>query len=202
MSEDLSGFSMMDLFRMEAEERLAVLSQGLVDIEGGAPPEAVEPLMRAAHSLKGAARVVSLDAAVRVAHAMEDCLVAAQKGRVALSSAAIDVLLQGVDFLTSISQVPEAEIESWQASHAEEQAKLVEALAEAEAGKLTEAPPAPSPAPSPAPAPAPEPPPMTGDLSGFSMMDLFRMEAEERLAVLSQGLVGIEGRCPPRRSSP
>ena len=37
--------------------------------------------MRAAHSLKGAARIVGLDAAVRVAHAMEDCLVAAQKGR-------------------------------------------------------------------------------------------------------------------------
>ena len=72
--------------------------------------------MRTAHSLKGAARVVGLDAAVRVAHAMEDCLVAAQKGKVVLSSSAIDVLLRGVDFLTSISQVPEAEIESWQAS--------------------------------------------------------------------------------------
>ena len=32
--------------------------------------------MRAAHSLKGAARIVGLDAAVRVAHAMEDCFVA------------------------------------------------------------------------------------------------------------------------------
>ena len=73
---------MMDLFRMEAEERLAVLSQGLVALEGRARrPQAIEPLMRAAHSLKGAARVVGLDAAVRVAHAMEDCLVAAQKGR-------------------------------------------------------------------------------------------------------------------------
>ena len=54
MSDDLSGFSMMDLFRMEAEERLAVLSQGLVALEGtGARAEVIEPLMRAAHSLKG-----------------------------------------------------------------------------------------------------------------------------------------------------
>ncbi|MFO0890912.1 MAG: hypothetical protein U0790_17435 [Isosphaeraceae bacterium] len=35
MSDDLSGFSLMDLFRMEAEERLSVLSQGLVGLEGG-----------------------------------------------------------------------------------------------------------------------------------------------------------------------
>ena len=34
MSDDLSGFSMMDLFRMEADERLTVLSQGLVALEG------------------------------------------------------------------------------------------------------------------------------------------------------------------------
>ena len=36
--------------------------------------------MRAAHSLKGAARIVGLDAGVGVAHAMEDCFVAAQTG--------------------------------------------------------------------------------------------------------------------------
>ena len=81
MSDDLSGFSMMDLFRMEADERLTVLSQGLVALEGSsATSEVIEPLMCAAHSLKGAARIVGLDAAVQVAHAMEDCLVAAQKG--------------------------------------------------------------------------------------------------------------------------
>ena len=89
MSDDLSGFSMMDLFRMEAEERLTVLSQGLVALEGpGRRPQVIEPLMRAAHSLKGAARIVGLDAAVRVAHAMEDCLVAAQKGELSASAGA------------------------------------------------------------------------------------------------------------------
>ena len=43
MSDDLSGFSMMDLFRMEAEKLLAVLSQGLVVLEGtGATAEVIE----------------------------------------------------------------------------------------------------------------------------------------------------------------
>lgn len=158
MSEDLSGFSMMDLFRMEADERLAVLSQGLVELEEGAPSAVIEPLMRAAHSLKGAARVVGLDAAVQVAHAMEDVLVAAQNGKIALPSAAIDILLRGVDFLTEIAQVAEADQEAWRTARAEEIEALLAALADAEAGKAAEAPPPPA-ASAPAPAPAPEPTP-------------------------------------------
>lgn len=161
MSEDLSGFSMMDLFRMEADERLAVLSQGLVGLEASASGAAIEPLMRAAHSLKGAARVVGLDVAVQVAHAMEDVLVAAQKGTIALPPAAIDTLLRGVDFLTEIAQVAEADQDAWRTAHAEETAALLAALADAEAGKLAEiSTPAPEPAkPAPEPAkPEPDPP--------------------------------------------
>jgi two-component system sensor histidine kinase and response regulator WspE len=82
VSDDLSGFSLLELFRMEAESHTATLSTGLVALEGASATSAViEPLMRAAHSLKGAARIVGLDAAVRVAHAMEDAFVAAQKGQ-------------------------------------------------------------------------------------------------------------------------
>ncbi len=33
MSEDLSGFSMMDLFRMEAETHTAALTEGLLELE-------------------------------------------------------------------------------------------------------------------------------------------------------------------------
>ena len=119
MSEDLSGFSMMELFRMEAEIHTATLSSGLVALEGGlATPAAIEPLMRAAHSLKGAARIVGLDAAVRVAHAMEDCLVAAQKGKVVLEPLHVDILLQGVDLLVQIARLDDAAIEAWQSEQA------------------------------------------------------------------------------------
>ena len=59
--------------------------------------------MRAAHSIKGAARVVGVDPAVRVAHVMEDCFVAAQKGAIELSPGDVDVLLRGVDLLGKIS---------------------------------------------------------------------------------------------------
>src|SRR5271157_1053219 len=136
MSDDLSGFSMMDLYRMEAEERLAVLSQGLVALEGsGATAEVIEPLMRAAHSLKGAARIVGLGAAVQVAHAMEDCLVAAQKGQVGLEPPHIDALLVGVDLLVQVSKISEGEQESWQSSHGDEVERLVANLAAIQVGQ-------------------------------------------------------------------
>ena len=119
MSSDLSGFSMMELFRMEAEGHTATLSAGLVGIEGAsASLEMIEPLMRAAHSLKGAARIVGLEPAVKVAHAMEDCFVAAQKGKLALQPCHVDVLLKGVDLLVQVAQVDEKDVDVWQTAHA------------------------------------------------------------------------------------
>ena len=44
----------------------------------------VDELMRASHSIKGAARIVHVEPAVRVAHALEDCFVAAQNRRITL----------------------------------------------------------------------------------------------------------------------
>ncbi len=126
MSGDLSSFSMLELFRIEAEGQTTTLSAGLVALEGAsATPETIEPLMRAAHSLKGAARIVGLDAAVRVAHAMEDCFVAAQKGKLILQPEHVDILLQGVDMLVQISQAGDQDIEGWQSNHATEIDALV-----------------------------------------------------------------------------
>jgi len=97
--------SMLQLFSMEAETQTALLNNGLLTLERDPQnAESLEALMRAAHSLKGAARIVQLSAAERVAHVMEDCFVAAQDGRIVLSSDHIEVLLQGVDMLTRIGQ--------------------------------------------------------------------------------------------------
>ena len=112
--EDFSNLSMMELFRVEAETQCAVLSNGLLAIEANAQDAGrLEELMRAAHSLKGAARIVGLNVAVKVAHVMEDCFVAAQKGRLVFKRADVDRLLSGVDVLTRIAQTPDAGIEKW-----------------------------------------------------------------------------------------
>src|SRR5262245_49027398 len=114
MSEDLSNLSMFDLFRVEVENQAQVLTAGLLALERDPAAAAqLEAAMRAAHSLKGAARIVGLDAGVTVAHAMEDCFVAAQQGRLVLHQGRIDRLLRGVDLLVRIARTPEADAASW-----------------------------------------------------------------------------------------
>ncbi|HSI37886.1 MAG TPA: hybrid sensor histidine kinase/response regulator [Methylotenera sp.] len=111
---DLSQMSMLDLFRLEAESQSQVLTTGLLILESNATAsDQLEACMRAAHSLKGAARIVGINAGIDVAHAMEDCFVAAQRGEITLRKAHIDLLLRGGDLLTHIANTPEAEINQW-----------------------------------------------------------------------------------------
>ena len=93
---------------MEVETQGEVLTAGLLALER-APTAAdrLEECMRAAHSLKGAARIVGEHAGVSVAHAMEDCFVAAQQGRIVLRQHQIDRLLRGVDLLARVGTAPE-----------------------------------------------------------------------------------------------
>ena len=120
---------MLDLFQTEVETYVAVLNDGLLALENdpGATDQ-LEALMRAAHSIKGGARVVGLDVAVRVAHVMEDCFVAAQKGEVSLGSDHIDILLQIVDLLTQLSQSLGEGGMDWVSQHRNEIDRLVGAI--------------------------------------------------------------------------
>lgn len=106
-SPDLSQMSMLELFRQEAESQTHVLSVGLLELEQNPrSADQLEACMRAAHSLKGAARIIGLAAGVDVAHVMEDCFVLAQRGELLLHRKQIDVLLKGVDLLTRIANPP------------------------------------------------------------------------------------------------
>ncbi|MBD9439325.1 hybrid sensor histidine kinase/response regulator [Pseudomonas sp. PDM04] len=102
--EQMRDASLLELFGLEAEAQTQVLSAGLLALERD-PTQAdqLESCMRAAHSLKGAARIVGVDAGVSVAHVMEDCLVSAQEGRLYLRPEHIDALLQGTDLLMRIA---------------------------------------------------------------------------------------------------
>ncbi|MEO8315406.1 MAG: hybrid sensor histidine kinase/response regulator [Pseudomonadota bacterium] len=111
---DLSEMSMMDLFRLDADSQVQTLDAGLLALErDNQSATQLESCMRASHSLKGAAVVIGLSAGVEVAHVMEDCFVAAQRGKLRLGQAQIDVLLQGADLLRRISQTAEAELGEW-----------------------------------------------------------------------------------------
>lgn len=124
-----SGFSLFDLFKLEAESHCAALSDGLLALEKSPTDRTVvEPLMRAAHSVKGAARIVGLDVIVSLAHAMEDCFLAAKDGREVLTSARIDQLLKAVDLLAEIRGLSEPELHVWLEAQAERVASFVGAL--------------------------------------------------------------------------
>lgn len=129
MADDAGELSLLDLFRAEVDAHAVVLNDGLVALESADhPAAAIEPLMRAAHSLKGAARIVGLDTAVRVAHAMEDALVAAQQGRLVLGPTGIDLLLRAVDWLTALATNDEDALPAWLLAHGEEAEQLAQQL--------------------------------------------------------------------------
>lgn len=194
MSEDLSNFSMFDLFRVEVENQAQVLTAGLLALERdpGAADQ-LEATMRAAHSLKGAARIVGFDAGVNVAHAMEDCFVAAQQGRLVLHQGRIDVLLRGVDLLTRIAQTPEADAAQWAGAKKPAIDAFLAALASAPDESPRGAAPAPDEEEKTAPVPSPAPAASTAAAGGRETSDrVLRVTAENLnrlLGLASESLV-------------
>ncbi|MCF7554488.1 hybrid sensor histidine kinase/response regulator [Pseudomonas petrae] len=116
--DQMRDASLFELFTLEAEAQTQVLSAGLLALERN-PTQAdqLEACMRAAHSLKGAARIVGVNAGVSVSHVMEDCLVSAQEGRLHLLPEHIDALLMGTDLLMRIATpgatVPQADVDGY-----------------------------------------------------------------------------------------
>jgi two-component system chemotaxis sensor kinase CheA len=85
-------------FIPEARELLEQAGRSLLTLER-APGDvaAMNALFRAVHTLKGTSGLFEIPAVTRSLHAMEDLLGAAQAGRVVLSSALADVLLDTLD---------------------------------------------------------------------------------------------------------
>jgi two-component system sensor histidine kinase and response regulator WspE len=133
---NLSAFSMWDLFRGEVESQMRVFTDGLLAVEsGGASKEQLAAIMRAAHSIKGAARIVQLEAAVQLAHSMEDCLVAVQEGSLTLGPSSVDILLSSGDFLAQLSTLEEAAVPAWVEQESSAIALLLSQLADVRTGK-------------------------------------------------------------------
>ncbi|MGH7656106.1 MAG: hybrid sensor histidine kinase/response regulator [Gemmatimonadaceae bacterium] len=88
-------------FRVEARDILDQLGQGVLALENGAPgAETVAPMLRLAHTLKGAARVVRQPEIAEHAHALEDALAVVRDASMPAPRAAIDRVLQIVDAIT------------------------------------------------------------------------------------------------------
>ena len=192
---EVGDFSMLDLFRLEVEQQTAVLSDNLLELEQDPTAHGrLDELMRAAHSIKGAARLVNVPPAAKVAHVMEDVFVAAQQGRLLLTADNVDVLLKGTDMLVQIGALQDSP-DSWIAQHQQKFDDLLGALSgvlsavssvENDNLRLVQR-----------PQPTGENFLHVSDLQDVapidpSMLTLFRTEVEQQTAILTEGLLSLE----------
>ncbi|HTJ84884.1 MAG TPA: response regulator [Polyangiaceae bacterium] len=85
-------------FRVEARELVSGLSSGVLDLEKGPPTaEIVAHLLRLAHTLKGAARIVKQPAIAEAAHAIEERLTAHRDETTPLTRADASTMLALLD---------------------------------------------------------------------------------------------------------
>jgi len=191
---DSQDTSMLELFRIECELHGKVLADGLLQLEHD-PTSAdwLEQLMRASHSIKGAARMVDIDPVVQVAHAMEDGFVAAQNGELVLSADDVDIMLKGLDVINEVAAC-EDDLADWFANRKQNVVQLVQELTAIKSKEV-----APSSAPKvelvAASVVATETfaePDICLDIQDPSMLDLFRIECEQHGTVLNQGLLDLE----------
>lgn len=188
---------MIDLFRTEIGEQGRTLTDGLLAIEED-PTSArhLEELMRAAHSIKGAAKLVGIEVIVQLSHVMEDVFVAAQNATVSLNENHIDILLRAVDLISSISELPEDKITDWKKNNEKTFAELLTAIEDIQSGKdaVKESQPLPpdSEKNEEAAKTPEEIPDKTAELANASMLDLFRTEIADQSTSLSVCLLSLE----------
>lgn len=197
---DIREMPLLELFRLEADNNCKILTENLLSLEQD--PRASEPLealMRAAHSIKGAARIVELDRIVLLAHAMEDIFVGAQQGAIQLDSGHIDKLLKGVDILSEIIEINAEATPKWFADHASRIDTCIENIKTIQDATAPAATPDDRTGPKTktgqelkiTPAQEQESGQPSADISSMSMLELFRLEAETICTQLDSALQAL-----------
>jgi len=94
------------LFKIESEERLQHLDDGLLRLEKTPSDQSLlEDLFREAHSLKGAARMLGLAEIQTLAHQLEDALGAARKGEAMLPPEAVAGMYPTLETIRRLVQI-------------------------------------------------------------------------------------------------
>lgn len=90
-------------FAEEAAKHCDLIEKELLALEaGGFSKEILDSVFRAAHTIKGAARMLKLTMVSEVAHRMEDVLELLRDGQISLSKELMDSLLKGVDTIRQL----------------------------------------------------------------------------------------------------
>ena len=88
-------------FRIEARELVESMGRGVLQLEQAATPELTANLLRFAHTLKGAARVVRQNGIADDAHAIEDALGPLREPGATLGAERIDAVLKLLDAISA-----------------------------------------------------------------------------------------------------
>jgi two-component system chemotaxis sensor kinase CheA len=103
-------------FRPEARDLVDQFAKGILDLEKGGNAAAVRQLLRLAHTLKGAARVVRQVEIAKGAHAIEDALSPFRDSTEGIAREQIDAVLQHVDEIAgriaALAPIENAEIQT------------------------------------------------------------------------------------------
>lgn len=132
MDEDLEN---LELFIQEVEESLELLESGLLELEQkGRQAEIIDSVFRAAHTIKGGARLMGFPNIEKLSHYMEESLDKVRAGDLGLNSAMISLLLKGADAIrTGTSHLMEHQEESQDVFES-----LLEELAACARGELSD----------------------------------------------------------------
>lgn len=87
-------------FRLEARELVEQLGKGSLELERGGDAELIARLLRQAHTLKGAARVVRQVEIAELAHGIEDAYTPLRDGRASATSELVGRVLAMIDEIT------------------------------------------------------------------------------------------------------
>lgn len=114
MKEEEFFAKLLATFRIEADEHLKSLSDGLIALEGDLPQDqrqqTIEHIFREAHSLKGAARAVNQYAVEKICQALENVLSIWKQNQLKPSPEFFDVLSTALDDIGSaIASPPDQE---------------------------------------------------------------------------------------------
>ncbi len=173
--------ALVSLFCQEVRMQLDILNPNLLRLEAeGFQSEILEALMRAAHSLKGAGRMVHIDLAVGLTHELENYFVKLQKTQSQPDAVGCDIIFQSLDALESIA----TRLQHFPNDTLTEEAPAVLSCARSIA-LLTETPSLPSPDPVRAAHPAPSLP----EIPSANLSDRTIRLSRENLSRL-MGLVG------------
>ena len=103
----------LDTFRVEAEEHIAAITSGLIELEKIQEPQAqketIEAVFREAHSLKGAARAVNRTEIETACQEVESIFASLKENKITLTPGLFDTLHRSVDTLIRIHSTPESQ---------------------------------------------------------------------------------------------